>query len=120
MNKKRFIKLMIAAGLPPHIIRQAVDAVKSCGGRVSYDKFIKSIYCYYKLGFTRKAAITLTEICYKSPQIKKLKTKHLVKAEILPSSLDEAHEYFYPTFTIDEEKEETPKPWAKENPWRKV
>lgn len=40
MKQKRFIKIMRAAGYPPYIIREAVDAVKSCGGRISYSAII--------------------------------------------------------------------------------
>lgn len=117
MKKKRFIKLMRAAGLPPHIIRQAVDAVKSCGGRHSYEQLLLTIMWRRKFGLSCEKHIEFIKMLYSSPRIKKLSQRrknHKIRRTI------EINEYFIPPFALDEEKEETPKPWAKENPFYRM
>lgn len=73
MKKKRFIKLLRAEGYPPYIIQEAVDAIKSCGGRMSYSALIQSLSL--GLGFTLKQAVNLIKIVYGKPRIKPLSNK---------------------------------------------
>lgn len=72
MKKKRFIKLMRAAGYPPHIIRLAVDAIKSSGGRYSYGQLLTDIMWRHKHGLSCEKHIKLIKMLCSSPQIKKL------------------------------------------------
>lgn len=98
MKKKRFIKLMRAAGYSPHIIRLAVDAIKSCGGRHSYEQLLTSIMWRRKHGISCEKHIKFVKMFSSSPRIKKLSQnrKDCRMIEIKDESLDEAHEYFYP------------------------
>lgn len=96
MKQKRFIKLMRAAHYPRHIIQQAVDAVKSCGGVLSYAEFLSDF----------KLWCVLTQGCPYSYMIRRIKETHSSAVKNLKVIHKQFHYGKKAQFTIIDEEHE--------------
>lgn len=116
MKQKRFIKMLRGLGYPRYQIESAVNAVKSCGGRLSYKKFTTR-FVWYRMLFSFSLE-TIVKLIISELSIPRLAKGGIVEEPTLAKSGEDGLPRLY---ALDEsDATGNTSAWRKENPYIKV